>query len=422
MPGLSRTLGLMNAPSSLSPLKAALALALLLGLQPVTTDLYLPALPRLAIDLHAPMAAVQLTMSALLLSFGLAQLLMGPLADRFGRRPVLLGGLGLYALASVLAAMAPVIEALIAARALQGVGMAASVVCARAMVRDLYEPHEGAQVMSKAMSGLGLLAIASPTLGGLLTQLGGWRLAMWAVALVGLGVWGFIAWHLPETRRPIAHTGAAPSSLRRSAAQVIAHPTFRAWTALISATYGGLFVMLAGSSFVYLGPMKLTPWGYGVAMASASVAYLLGTFWCRRLLPLHGLTGAVRRGAAFTLAGGVGMVALGWLTPGQADVLPAVLVCQWLYSFGHGLHQPCGQAGAVGPFPHMAGVASALSGFTLALTAFGVGLWLGVAMDGRLKTLSSGLGVAALITTLLAWTLVQRHGTGAAASSRPSSS
>ena len=413
----------MNAPSSLSSLKAALALALLLGLQPVTTDLYLPALPRLAIDLHAPMAAVQLTMSALLLSFGLAQLLMGPLADRFGRRPVLLGGLGLYAVASVLAAVAPVIEALIAARALQGVGMAASVVCARAMVRDLYEPHEGAQVMSKAMSGLGLLAIASPTLGGLLTQLGGWRLAMVAVAMAGVVVWGFVAWQVPETRRAPAASAQPALSIWRSAAQVIAHPTFRAWTALISATYGGLFVMLAGSSFVYIGPMGLSPWGYGLAMASASMAYLLGTFWCRRLLPRHGLTGSVQRGAVFTLAGGLGMLALGWLTPGQADVLPWVLVSQWLYSFGHGLHQPCGQAGAVGPFPHRAGVASALSGFTLALTAFLVGVWLGQAMDGSLKMLSCGLGFWAVVTSTLAWTLVQRHGNPLpAASSAPSTS
>jgi DHA1 family bicyclomycin/chloramphenicol resistance-like MFS transporter len=104
------------------------------------------------------------------------------------------------------------------------------------------------------------------------------------------------------------------------------------------------------------------------------------------------------------------MLALGLFTSGQAHVLPWVLLCQWLYSFGHGLHQPCGQAGAVGPFPQIAGVASALSGFTLALTAFFVGLWMGHAMDGSLRMLAIGLGFWAVVTSLLAWTLVQWHG------------
>ncbi|MFD2452130.1 MFS transporter [Ideonella paludis] len=143
---------------ALSAQQVALALALLLGLQPITTDLYLPALPLLARDLAAPMASVQLTMSALLLSFGMAQLVMGPLSDRFGRRPVLLGGLFLYSVASLGCALAPSIHTLIGLRALQGAGLAAAVVCARAMVRDLYEPHQGAQVMSKGLSGLGLIA------------------------------------------------------------------------------------------------------------------------------------------------------------------------------------------------------------------------------------------------------------------------
>ena len=123
------------APAALlSPAFAALVLALLMGLQPVTTDLMLPALPALAADLHAPMAPVQLTMAALILAFGLAQLVWGPLADRVGRRPVLLAGLALYVAASAGAALAGNVLAVVAWRALQGAGMSAAVVCARAMV------------------------------------------------------------------------------------------------------------------------------------------------------------------------------------------------------------------------------------------------------------------------------------------------
>lgn len=386
---------------------AAVVMALLLGLQPVTTDLYLPALPLLARELAAPMSAAQLTMSLVLLAFGFGQLLLGPLSDRFGRRPVLLGGLALHAMASTGAAMSSTIGMLITFRALQGVGLAASVVCARAMVRDLYEPQEGAHVMAWALSGLGVIALLSPILGGALTGWLGWRAPLSAVALIGALSAIIVAWRVPETARRRDPRALAPGPLARNCLAVLRHPGFRAWASLVSATYGGLFMLLAGSSFVYIGVLGLSPWGYGMAMASASLSYLLGTFHCRRLLARRGLAGAVRQGALFTLAGGLGMAALG-LT--DHHEIAGVLVAHWLYSFGHGIHQPCGQAGAVGAFPQSAGVASALAGFLLALAAFGAGLWLGVALDGTLRPLGLGLGFWAIVTATIAWTLVQRHG------------
>jgi DHA1 family bicyclomycin/chloramphenicol resistance-like MFS transporter len=391
----------------MSPSVVVLALALLLGLQPITTDLYLPALPLLARDLHAPMAGVQLTMSVLLLAFGFGQLLMGPVSDRFGRRPVLLGGLGLYTVASIAATLAPDIATLVAMRAVQGVGLAASVVCARAMVRDLFEPHQGAHVMSRGLSGLGIIAILAPTVGGLIAGWAGWRAALGLVSAIGAATGLFIALKLPETARAINPQALVLRPLLANFATVMANATFRAWAALVTFTYAGLFVLLAGSSFVYTGPLGMPAWGYGLAMASASASYLVGTFLCRHLLPRLGLAGTVRVGGGFTLAGGTLMLLLG-----LADVRHAapVLLAHWLYSFGHGIHQPCGQSGAVGPFPRMAGTASALSGFVLALTAFVVGLWMGQAMDGSLKMLSIGVFVAAVATTTVAWTLVQRDG------------
>ena len=392
---------------AMSPAVVVVALALLMGIQPITTDLYLPALPLLARDLHAPMAGVQLTMSVLLLAFGLGQLTMGPVSDRFGRRPVLLGGLGLYTLASVAATLAPDITVLIAMRAVQGVGMAASVVCARAMVRDLYEPHQGAHVMSRGLSGLGVIAMLAPTVGGLVAGWAGWRAALGVVSASGAAMGLFIALKVPETARALNPHALALGPLLANFRTVLGNATFRAWATLVTFTYAGLFVLLAGSSFVYTGPLGVPPWGYGLAMASASVSYLLGTFLCRRWLPRLGLAGTVRIGGAFTLAGGSLMLALG-LTDVR-HVAP-VLLAHWLYSFGHGIHQPCGQSGAVGPFPRMAGTASALAGFMLSLTAFGVGLWMGQAMDGSLKMWSVGVFVAAVATTTVAWTLVQRDG------------
>ncbi len=384
---------------------AALALALLLGLQPVTTDIYLPALPMLTRELGASMSAVQLTMSALILSFGIAQMFWGPVADRVGRRPVLLVGLALYTLASIGSAMASSIELLIVWRVLQGACMAAAVVCARAMLRDLYEPHEGAQVMALGLSGLGVIAITGPILGGLVAAVSGWRAALAVVAVCGALTLAFVALRLPETldRRNPKATQLAP--LFAAWGRIARHPTFVAWTLLVTCTYGGLFTVLAGSSFIYMDVLGLSAAAYGATMATGSVSYLAGTFVCRRWIHRHGMAGAVHRAAFFTLAGGVGIVALAWA---GVHAVWAVLLPQWLFAFGHGIHQPCGQAGAVGPFAASAGAASALAGFVLSLTAFGIGLWLGRALDGTVMPLALSLGFWAVLTSVVAWTLVQR--------------
>lgn len=402
-----------TARVDLSPLFVAIALALLLGIQPLTTDLYLPALPALTRDLQAPMSAVQLTMSGLILSFGLAQLVLGPVSDRVGRRPVLRTGLVVYTLCALGSAAAPSIELLVLLRVLQGAAMAACVVCARAMVRDLYAPHEGTRVMARGLSGLGLIAILGPVLGGLALSAGGWRLPLALVGVVSLAV-AIGLWHrLPETAPRLDPQALRPGPLLRRWREVLSHPTFIACTALSSSTYGGLFVVLGGSAFIYMNELGLSAPLYGLVMASGSTAYLLGTFACRRWLSRHGVPGAVARGAVATLAGG--LLLLGGVAGGAVAHLGvwAVLLPQWLYAFGHGVHQPCGQAGAVGPFPQAAGTASALSGFVLAAVAFLVGLGLGVLLAGpgsKLLGYAAAVATGALATTLVAWTLVQRHG------------
>jgi DHA1 family bicyclomycin/chloramphenicol resistance-like MFS transporter len=387
-----------------------LALALLLGIQPVTTDLYLPALPQLTRDFGAPMSAAQLTLAALMACFGLAQLLLGPVADRVGRRPVLLGGLALYVVASVASAFAPSIGLLIVARAAQGVGMAACVVCARAMVRDLYEPHQGTHVMSQALSGLGVIALSSPMVGGFVAAAFGWRGALLAIALFGAATLAVVAWRVDETARALNPQATRPGPLLQAYRRIAAHPTFRAWALLTACTYAGLYAFLAGSSFVYIDGFGTSRELYGVLVASSSVAYLAGTFACRRWLVRHGARGAVRRGAAATFAGGALYAALALA---GAHTLATLSVAQALYAFGHGIHQPCGQAGVVGPFPQHAGAASALAGFVLAAGAFAMGAWLGAAIDRRVEPYALTIALLAAATSAVAWTLVQRHGDAA---------
>ncbi len=383
----------------------ATALALLLGLQPVSTDVYLPALPMLTRALGATLSSAQLTMSALILAFGLAQMVWGPVADRVGRRPVLLVGLALYSAASVGAALAGSIEALVIWRALQGAALAAAVVCARATVRDLYEPEQGALVMALALSGLGVIALTGPLAGGMAVAIWGWRGPLVLVALAGAATLAFVAWRLPETLATPNPQATQLAPLLRLWAAIARHPVFLAWALLVACTYGGLFTILAASSFVYIDVLGLSPNGYGAAMALGSLSYIAGTFVCRRWIRQHGMAGAVSRGAWVTLAGGAAMALL---AAAGVHSIWAVLLPQCLFVFGHGIHQPCGQAGVVGPFPGAAGAASALAGLVLALVAFGISRWLGGALDGSVRPLAYGLAFWAALTCAIAWSLVQR--------------
>jgi DHA1 family bicyclomycin/chloramphenicol resistance-like MFS transporter len=184
------------------------------------------------------------------------------------------------------------------------------------------------------------------------------------------------------------------------------HPAFRTWALLVAVTYGGLYTYLASSSFVYIEVLGLSRSTYGLVLATSSLSYIAGTLICQRWLRHHGMARTIRRGGWFTLVGAtalVGLAAAGIHTPW------AIAVPQAIYMVGHGIHQPIGQAAVVGPFPASAGAASALAGFVLAVTAFAIGSWLGVAMDGTVYPPVLTQGLFAAVTVVIAWTWVQRR-------------
>jgi len=391
-----------------------LMLATLLGIQPVTTDLYLPALPALTAGFGAPMSQAQLTLSALLLAFGVSQLLWGPLSDRFGRRPILLWGLSAYTLASIGSALAPSMELLIIWRVVQGAAMGAVVMCARAIVRDLYLPVEGARVMSKGLTGLGVIACLSAPLGGLLSELYGWRAALTAVALFGGAAWVLIALRFEETVPQKSLDALHPRTLTGTWLKLFRHPTFLAFSALSAASYAGLFTFLASSSFVFIGVLGLSSTVYGLIMLVSSLAYIAGTFICRHMLPRHGVRKTVALAAVLSVTGGtvMGVLALAGVQSVWAIMLPHML-----FMLGHGVHQPCGQSGAIGPFPQSAGAASAMNGLLMMVAAFAMGGWLGHRLDGTVLPMTNGMWLWSVVIATVAWTLVRRHGEPSAPSS-----
>jgi DHA1 family bicyclomycin/chloramphenicol resistance-like MFS transporter len=407
-----------SSATPMSPMVVIVALSMLLGLQPVATDLYLPALPQMQRELGVSQADAQWTLSGVVLAFGMGQLVWGPVSDRIGRRPVLLLGLSLFVLASVCTVIAGNLPVMMLGRIAQGLGLAAAVVCARAMVRDLFEPTQGARVLSKGLSGLGVIALVGPLLGGFTAAWFGWRATLALVGVFALAGLVFIALRMRETLP--AHRQQQAMSLGQRLRQwntISRQPMFRAYTALTSSTYGGLYVFLAASSFVFIDVLHLSRPVFGLLMASMSLGYLLGTMICRRLLPTRGLAGSVKFAALLSAGGGLWCVGLSVLslsthvTPPAWALMPGL----WMYALAHGIHQPCSQAGVVAAFPAQAGAASALSGFIMSVLAFGISGLLSAWMKdpqwaGTIHPLTLGTGTGALVTAFVALGRVQRDG------------
>jgi DHA1 family bicyclomycin/chloramphenicol resistance-like MFS transporter len=381
-------------------------LAMLLGLQPVTTDLYLPALPGLTKDLGAQPAQAQFTLTALLLAFGISQLVWGPLSDRFGRRPVLLIGLAAYALASVGSALSASMDTLIIWRTVQGAAMGAGVMCARAIVRDLYTPLEGATVMSKGLSGLAVIACMCPPLGGLLTAMFSWHAALLALGAFGVLAFVLVLMRFKETLATPKPDALQAGQLVRTWSVVIRNPVFMAFSALTVCSYAGLFTFLASSSFVFIQVLGFSTTQYGLCVFLNAFIYLGGTILCRRLIARFGVRRTVAIAGGITLCAGASMVLFesAGVVSGWAIMLPMAL-----FMLGHGVHQPCGQSGAVGPFPQSAGAASALNGFLMMVAVFFMGKWLGIHMDGSASPLVHGIAFWSALIAASAWILVQRY-------------
>ena len=391
----------------MSPTLIIVLLSMLLGIQPVATDLYLPALPAIKAEFGAELSQAQLTLSALLLAFGTSQMAWGPLSDRFGRRPILLWGLATFTLAGLGCVLASSMSALIVWRALQGAAMGAVVMCARAIVRDLYTPETGAGVMSKAFTGLGLLACISAPLGGLLTDLFSWHAALALVMGFGAFTLALVFLTFKETVHRKNPQALQVKVLAKTWWHIVRHPTFVAFTAVSTASYGGLFTFLASSSFVFIGLIGLARWQYGLLLFSMAFTYILGTLLCRRLLVRFGVAYTVAIGGTLSLAGGSWLLLDAWL---GWQTLLGLMGPFYLFVLAHGIHQPCGQSGAVGPFPKAAGAASALGGFLMMVAAFATGLWLGAIKDGSALPMAMSIAFWSAMTALSAWFLVLPRG------------
>jgi MFS transporter, DHA1 family, multidrug resistance protein len=396
---------------TIAPARGATALlltvTLLIALQPLSTDLYLPSLPGLTRYFDASVASVQWTLTLFILAFGIAQLLAGPLTDRFGRHPVAVGALLVYCATSLACMLAPSLNWLIAGRILQGIGACTALVCARAIIRDSYTPQDGARMLAKAGSIMALAPLFGPLLGGFLEAAFNWRAAFAVLTLTGfLSLWAVIT-QIGETNRHrnarALHIGPLLTNYRA----IASHAGFWAYTLAVTASYAGLFAYLSGSSPVLQKVLGLSPPQFGLGFAACTVGYLAGTLLCRRWIGRVGVQRTMQRGALIGLVGGGALVALALA---GVHHWAAILVPQAAYLVAHGCIQPCAQAGSAAHFPKNAGAATALMGFVMMMVATAVGMWMGSSFNGTVYPLTFTIGAASVMMCAIVFGLVRRYG------------
>ncbi|MCU0827377.1 MAG: multidrug effflux MFS transporter [Tabrizicola sp.] len=254
-------------------LRPALVLGLLSCIGPFAIDMYLPAMPEIGADLGTSIQAMQGTIVAYFIAFGLAQLVYGPWADRSGRKPPLYGGIVVFMLGSVLCTFAPTVEWLTAGRAIQGLGGAALMVVPRAIIRDLYTGPQATRLMAAVMMVISVSPMLAPLAGSGLMALFDWRAIFAALLLAAVASLAILTLYQPETLAPQDRQPLNLTAMRRGAGVLLTDPLFMGLTFLGGFGMASFFVFIASASFVYTGAFGLSPTGFSIAFAVNAIGF-----------------------------------------------------------------------------------------------------------------------------------------------------
>lgn len=321
-------------------------------------DMFLPSLPVIARAFGAEPGAAQLTVTSYLLGLAVGQFAWGPVADRYGRKPVLLAGLGLFLASSACGAAADSVRALVLLRFAQGVGMSCGPVVSRSIVRDLYAREQAAHLLARMMAVFGIVPVAAPLIGGQAIALQGWPAVFWVFAAIALALLAAVGFGLRETA-PQQRPSIAPARIAANYAVLLGDARFRAALATMLFAQMGIIAFVSSSALAMVQALRLTPTAFSVLFAAVMLGQISGGVIGSRLVPRLGIARMVRLGAALALAGGalLAALALAGAPHWSAVVLPMIL-----YLFGCSFMLPNTTAAALSPFPQMAGAASSLLG------------------------------------------------------------
>ncbi len=347
----------MTAPTAQRLLLPVLVLASMLG--PLSLNILMPSVPGLAEIFAAPRETVQLTLSLFLGGMAISQLLLGTLADRYGRRPVLISAIALFILASLAATFAPTIETLIAARIVQAIGATSGITLARTIIRDLYARDRAASMIGYVTMAFVVAPMAAPAIGGTLDESFGWRAIFVFCGVLGAIALLAIAVVLPETR-PATLDRANFGDVVAAGRKLLGERSFLAYSAtgaLISAVF---FSFLGAAPHLVVTEMGLGKSTYALWFMVIGGGYMIGNFLSGRLSQRLGIDRMIVLGNLIGIGGSVILLAAGWyfgMTP-AALFLPCIIT-----SFANGLVLPNAIAGSISVNPEAAGAASGLTGF-----------------------------------------------------------
>jgi MFS transporter, DHA1 family, multidrug resistance protein len=393
------------AGSAVTPVSPAF-MALLVGmtaLAPLSMQIFVPALPAIQRGFQVSTGVAQLALSLSILANAFATLSYGPLSDRFGRRPAVLAGLGLFVVGSVMCALAPTIDLLIVGRVVQAAGGAAGMVMARAIVRDLYEREHAAAMIAYLTMAMVVAPMLAPSVGAVLMDLADWRAIFVALTVVGiLLVWG-ARLRLIETRAGAA-LGSGARSLTAGAGRLLRSGAFIAYVLQSTFSMSTFFAFVSGAPYFVIDVLERPATEYGLYFILVSVGYMAGNFTAARVTRRVGLDRMIVLGSSLALI----VVAL---------VLGLLLALPWapvllfgpmmLGSFASGLAMPNAQAGAISVDPALAGTASGVAGFTQLLVAALVSQAVGMLQDGTPYPML-GFMVGCALLSLLGFLLPRR--------------
>jgi len=373
-------------------------LALLSAFTPLSIDMYLPALPVITVDLHGTAGDIQLTLSAFMIAFGLGQIFYGPAGDRFGRRPVILGGLCVYVLTSIGCAFAGEAMQLVLLRLFQGLAACGGVVLARTMVRDLAEKDHAARAMSLMMACTSIAPMLAPLIGGQVLWFLGWRAIFWVLA--GIGIMALIAsyFRLPETLRPEYRQPLVLSSILKRFGELVRHKAFMGYAFTTSFMFSALLSFLSGSPFVFIERYGVAPRNYGLIFGGMVVFMTIGSLLNARFVRRLGSGKILRHAVIVPLLCGIASLVLGQIEAryGTIGMWP-IVACFAPQIATISLIGPNSMALALQRYPHMAGTASSLMG----VMQFGIGSLFGAAVgqtyDGTIGPMTVAMGLAGIL-------------------------
>jgi len=378
-----------------------LILGALSAFAPFAIDMYLPSFPTLARVFATDIEHVQLSLAVYFAGLASGQLFYGPLADRFGRRPPLLIGIGLFCLGSLGCALAPSLSWLIAARFVQALGGCAGMVIARAVVRDLCEPMAAARAFSQIMLVTGIAPIIAPLVGSLLLSAFGWQAIFVSLALFAGACGAAVALWLPESL-PAQHARPPLSGALRNYLRLLRDRHFIGHTLTGGIAMAGMFAYISGSPFVLIELYGVAPEHYGWLFGLNAAGFILFGQLNARLVVRQGPVFWLRRAVLAYAAAGLVLLLVGAFQPKSLVVFMLPLFCAIALL---GCIVPNTSACALAGQGANAGSASALMGSLQFILAALASSAVGVLHNGTVVPLCAVLALCAVVTALLSrWT------------------